>query len=145
MRIRIARLRRSGFTLVELLTVMVIIGLLASIIMPRVARARFMAELGACQQNLHNIGQAVAMYANDNAQALPSNLNSLTVGTGGQNGYLGAVPSCPSNGQTYAYSSDAASAQYTVTCQGIHYKILSQVSAGFPQYQTTGGLGVVTL
>ncbi len=54
---------RRAFTLVELLTVMAIIGLLISILMPPLSRAREMARRSLCLANLRAIGQGCLTYA----------------------------------------------------------------------------------
>lgn len=126
-----------GFTLVELLTVMVVIGFLAGILMPRFARARFSAELSACQENLSNIGKAVQMYANENSQILPAAMSKL-IASGGQQGFIQDRLICPSNSVGYDYMKSATdNLTYTITCLGNHSTTVSeQVSAGFPQYQS---------
>ncbi len=54
--------KRSGFTLVELLTVVVIIGVLVGLLMPAIGAARERARQATCMNHLHEIGLAVQGY-----------------------------------------------------------------------------------
>jgi prepilin-type N-terminal cleavage/methylation domain-containing protein len=62
----------SAFTLIELLTVIAIIGILAAIIIPTVAQVRKSARDTHCRSNLHQIGLAVQLYAQDNRNKFPA-------------------------------------------------------------------------
>ena len=68
----VARARRSGFTLVELLVVIGIIALLLSILLPSLSRAREQAKMVQCLSNLRQLGLAMTMYADSNKGRFPA-------------------------------------------------------------------------
>ncbi|WP_052362143.1 type II secretion system protein [Geminisphaera colitermitum] len=67
----------SAFTLIELLTVIAIIGILAAIIIPVTGKVRAMARKTKCLSNTRQIGLAFLAYAGDNKDALPVQTASL--------------------------------------------------------------------
>lgn len=72
----------AGFTLVELLVVMSIIGLLIGILLPALSRAREAARNTECKSNLKQIGIAVAAYGADHHGLLPDSGKDPATGKG---------------------------------------------------------------
>jgi general secretion pathway protein G len=87
---------RRGFSLLELLTVVVILGLLAVIILPRISNSRHEAAEKACYHNRLLINSAVERYALDTGD-YPASLNDLSV----PNYFPEGIPTCPVSGGAY--------------------------------------------
>lgn len=68
---------RRAFTLIEIVIVVAILGLLAALLFPALARAREQARQGSCTSNLHQIGLAVTLYSQDFSNRYPTSLADL--------------------------------------------------------------------
>lgn len=118
---------QSGFTLIEVMVVIVILGILSALVVPNVLHKAADARVAAAKSDLAAIGQALDMYKLDNSTypTTDQGLEALVSKPSGSpeprnwnpNGYLKKLPEDPWRRQ-YLYISPAQGAPYEIRTLG---------------------------
>src|SRR5215813_13614943 len=103
--------RKHGFTLVEIMIVVAIIGLLAAIAIPNFVKARGTAQKNACINNLRQIDGAIQQYALENKKAATDPVGETDVTP-----YLKNSLACPAGGVDFPTSYSVTDCQTQPTC-----------------------------
>src|ERR1035441_7644813 len=106
--------RKAGFTLVEIMIVVAIIGLLAAIAIPNFIKARATSQQNACINNLKQISGAIDEWALETGQSSGQAVASVsTVSAYIKMNSANSVPGCPAGG---IYTTTSVGTVPEVTC-----------------------------
>jgi prepilin-type N-terminal cleavage/methylation domain-containing protein len=106
------RSAKSGFTLVEIMIVVAIIGLLAAIAIPNFVKARTTAQMNACINNLRQIDGAIQEWALEMKKG-----ENEAVGFPDISGYLKNSVICPAGGTKFSDSYTISTVATKPICQ----------------------------
>jgi prepilin-type N-terminal cleavage/methylation domain-containing protein/prepilin-type processing-associated H-X9-DG protein len=119
---------RSAFTLIELLVVIAIIAVLASLLLPALARAKGTARKSACVSNEHQLGLAWLLYLGDHADRFPDRRDLKQSLPGGYLPWTTWPKSDPRTGWAAVVLSNVVTARRIWDCPAISSGPLAQAA-----------------
>lgn len=131
----------KGFTLVELMFVIVIISIIFAIFIPKFSRMKLQAYLYSCEMTEKNLATALETYfTNEGSKQYPTSESGKVPTILVTERYINAMPHCLTN-PSIIYDYTVEGQTYTISCAGNHSTI--GVDPPYPQYTNkTGGFKI---
>lgn len=85
-------MKRTAFTLIEILIVVILLGILAAIVIPQFSESTEEANRSACQSNMQAARTQIQLYKFRSGGTVPTLPQLVTAG------YLQSTPACPAGG-----------------------------------------------
>jgi len=117
-------MKKNGFTMIELVIVITIIGLLSSILMPNFSRIQDSAKKNTVKQVVHTLQMALESYYLESG-SYPTSISSIdelltTLQTSGD---LSSPPTNPYTGQPFASSDDSGKIDISIDTEADSYHL----------------------
>lgn len=140
-------MKKRPFTLIELLTVIAVIGILAAMLLPALSKARAKARDVSCKSMMKQYGYATVMYADDSNEYFPDIRTYLkpeygftTYFSGGSSTLPQAITRCPGDGGT-----EGLGRLGICTQGGVSVKVSIGGTSNLTDSQTASSIGPVRM
>ena len=119
---RLTVANQRGFTLIELMIVVAIIGILSAIAIPLYANVQARARVAKAQADARALASALSIYAAHMGVVAPALTDLTAVATNGQNQtagpFMASIPNPPSGWQAYSYAPNSTAGTFNISATG---------------------------